>query len=789
MSTRKDVPNQKRQRTTNSQPGSASQLLDTTKIVVDHDGLRPGSRSQLVDTTNTQHDNLRISNTRSSSFNGKDSYAENELENAREALINCYWDIGDPIWTCTECKAKMWGLMEIEGCNDLVDPTNLIVPAANNSPLIPHNSKERIPVCAPNLKPTAGMIFESLVERMQFYKTYGANAGFKMRKSTQRIIDGVVTTKYCVCSKVGESKPRGKVKKRQKTRISCNAKIFLKRNDKENLKVNKGHVQSFRMFKEYVKGYRNVGASLEDFKKFWRDVKQFIKGYDAQMMIENFMHKKAMCNSFYFDFDVDDRGRLSRVIWADPISIKNYSLFGDMTSFDTTFNMNTYKMIFAPFTGVDNHKKCVSFAAELLRNESDDGFAWLFESFLTAMGGKYPKCIITYQDAGIKAGVKKVFKDKTHHRYCMWHIMKKLPDKIGSTLYRETNFMKELFACVWAEDIEPTEFEERWCSVISSYELTEHEWLTSMFDMRASWIPAYFRNLFLGGLMSTTSRSESKNRFFGNFMNPNLTLVEFLMRFESVMDAQRWKQSKLIADSKNSFPNLETPHPLEKHASVFYTPVIFAEFQVEWNAVCFTCGVNVLGVNTSDNILIHDRERNKEQGFEKVPNNYLLGRLSKLALCQPLCGNLPETLNEDCSALEVQKIKLGNLWSELFSSVTIAEQKPECIDELMDLLNSFKDKLILESSPSECSSGVTCEKSRNKNKELEMLLGTKISTEVTVLNPIQSKIKGSGKRLVSQKDKAVQEHKKAPRKCNAYGELGFHDSRNCSRESMKSMKF
>ncbi|XP_074299663.1 protein FAR1-RELATED SEQUENCE 5-like [Silene latifolia] len=364
-------------------------------------------------------------------------------------------------------------------------------------------------------------------------------------------------------------------------------------------------------------------------------------------------------------------------------------------------------MIFAPFTGVDNQKKCVTFAGGLLRNESDDGFAWLFESFLTAMGGKYPKCIITDQDAGIKAGVKKVFKDKTHHRYCMWHIMKKLPDKIGSTLYRETNFMKDLCACVWAEDIEPAEFEERWCSVISSYGLTEHEWLSSMFDMRASWIPAYFRNLFLGGLMRTTSRSESENSFFGNFMNPNLTLVEFLMRFESAMDAQRNKDLK------------------------------------------------------------------------KFPTIFLLSRWSKLALYQPLCGNLPETLNEDCSALEVQKIKLGSLWSELFSCVTIAEQKPECIDELMDLLKSFKDKMILESSPPECSSGVTGEKSRNKNKELEMLLGTKIPTEVTVLNPIQSKTKGSGKRLVSQKEKVVQEHKKEPRKCNACGELGFHDSRNC----------
>ncbi|XP_074298802.1 protein FAR1-RELATED SEQUENCE 5-like [Silene latifolia] len=533
-------------------------------------------------------------------------------------------------------------LMEIKEYDNLVDPTGSIVLAANNelgqisselgidSPVIPLNYKERIPVCAPNLKPNVGMSFENLVGAKQFYKTYAANARFKMRKSTQRIIDGVVMTKNCVCSLAGESKPRGK-----------------------------------------------------------RDVKQFIKGYDAQMMIENFTHKKAMCNFFFFDFDVDERGRLSRGIWADPISIKNYILFGDMTSFDTTFNMNTYKMIFAPFTGVDNHKKCVTFAAGLLRNEFDEGFAWLFQYFLAATGGKYPKCIITDQDAGIKAGVKKVFKDKTYHR-----------------------------------------------------------------------------NLFLGGLMRTTSRSESENSLFGNFMKPNLTLVEFLMRFESAIDAQRWKQSKLIVDSKNSFPSLETPHSLDKHASVFYTLIIFSEFQVEWNAACFTCGVKVLGVHTTDNIPIYDRERNKVYYVCFIPDGVKLSYSCK-----------------KFERHEVQKIKLGNLWSELFSCVTIAEQKPKYIDELMDILKGLKDIMLSESSSSECSSGVTCEKSRNKNKELEMLLGTTIPTEVTVLNPIQSKTKGSGKRTVSRKDKAVQEYKKAPRKCNACGDLGFHDSRNCPRRA------
>ncbi|XP_074306280.1 protein FAR1-RELATED SEQUENCE 5-like [Silene latifolia] len=589
--------------------------------------------------------------------------------------------------------------MDVEDSSDLGDYTDAIVPAVSNdivqssshlacidasSPIIETTSKERIHVCAPELKPVLGMIFDKLEDGLEFYKAYAANSGF---------------------------------------------------------------------------------------------------------------------------------------VGFDPIAIKNYSLFGDMTSFDTTFNMNTYKMIFAPFTGVDHHKKCVTFGAGLIRKETDEDFVWLFRNFLSAMSNKYPVCIINDQDRGIKAGVKTLFGDKTQHRYCMWHIMKKLPDKIGTTLYRETNFMKELCSCVWAEDIELPEFEERWCSVISSYGLTDNEWLDTMFDKRASWIPAYFRDLFMGGLMRTTSRSESENSFFRNFMNPNLTLVEFLMRFESAMDAQRWKQSKLIAESKNAFPDLETPHPLEKHASEFYTPVMFSEFKNEWVAACFTCGVKILGVTTSDSIPIIDREKDKvyyvnfisdemklncscknferhgilchhalyvlkEQGLDNVPDQYLLSRWSKLATCQPICNNVPHTLIEDCNSLDVRRHKIGTLWPEVFSCVTLAEQKPEYVDELLGILKGFKDKISAQTSTSECSSSSssssnTGDRLRNKNRELEMLLGTKIPKEVVVLPPIQSKTKGSGKRMMSQKEKATKELKKAARKCNACGELGFHDSRNC----------
>ncbi|XP_074289045.1 protein FAR1-RELATED SEQUENCE 5-like [Silene latifolia] len=147
-------------------------------------------------------------------------------------------------------------------------------------------------------------------------------------------------------------------------------------------------------------------------------------------------------------------------------------------------------MIFAPFIGVDHHKRCVTFGAGLLINESKESFAWLFTKFLEAMGGRYPLCIITDEDLGIEGGLKKVFKDKVQHRYCMWHILKKLPEKVGPVICRETEFLKEINSCVWGEDVEPAKFEERWTTIVEAHGLSDNEWLQEKYGIRHFWIPA-----------------------------------------------------------------------------------------------------------------------------------------------------------------------------------------------------------------------------------------------------------------------------------------------------------
>lgn len=68
------------------------------------------------------------------------------------------------------------------------------------------------------------------------------------------------------------------------------------------------------------------------------------------------------------------------------------------------------------------------FGAVLLNIEKIESFTWLFTKFLEAMGGQQPQAIITDQDPAMMVAIKQVL-DKSIHRFCMWHILKKVQRK------------------------------------------------------------------------------------------------------------------------------------------------------------------------------------------------------------------------------------------------------------------------------------------------------------------------------------------------------------------------
>lgn len=305
---------------------------------------------------------------------------------------------------------------------------------------------------------------------------------------------------------------------------------------------NIGTSKAFNLMKDQIGGLGNVGCMKRDLQNFHRDLKALNENSDAHMFIENFRRIQIKNPSFYFAYEMDEKNKLKHVFWADGISRKNYYLFGDAISFDTTYGTNKYSMIFAPFTGINHHRQSITFGAGFLANEKTESFVWLFEKFLEAMGGQKPIYIGTDQDPAMKKAIERVF-DTSTHRFCIWHIMRKVSENVGGVLNSDLKFHDRLNSCVWDSDT-PKEFESMWLSVMFDYGLDSNDWFTLMYGLRQMWIPAYFHDIFLAGLLRTTSRSESENSMFSKFVNKQLSLVEFWMRFDCAIEIQREKEGE-----------------------------------------------------------------------------------------------------------------------------------------------------------------------------------------------------------------------------------------------------
>ncbi|KAI8567773.1 hypothetical protein RHMOL_Rhmol02G0147700 [Rhododendron molle] len=222
--------------------------------------------------------------------------------------------------------------------------------------------------------------------------------------------------------------------------------------------------------------------------------------------------------------DLDEEGRLRNVFWADARSRAACKVFGDVVTFDTTYLVNKHDMPFAPFVGVNHHGQSILLGCGLISNEDTKSFSWLFETWKTCMWGCAPKAMITDQCMAMKNALEIVFPD-TRHRWCIWHIMKKLPEKLnGCDAYE--NISSCMRKAVW-NSLTIEQFEDAWNGFIKKYELQSNPWLSGLYLERKRWVPAYVNDCFWAG-MSSTQRSESINSYFDGYIHSKTTLKQFV---------------------------------------------------------------------------------------------------------------------------------------------------------------------------------------------------------------------------------------------------------------------
>ena len=261
---------------------------------------------------------------------------------------------------------------------------------------------------------------------------------------------------------------------------------------------------------------------------------------------------------------MDDEGRLRNVFWADARSRASYEFFGDVITFDTTYLTNSYDMPFAPFVGVNHHGQSILLGAGLISNEDIETFAWLFNTWLGCMNGKAPNAIVTDQARAMRNAIERVFPKTTRHRYCLWHILKKLPEKFRA--HAQFNGIKSALKTSVYDARTIEEFEENWKLLVETYKLEDNDWLNGLYSDRTFWVPAYMKDTFWAG-MNTTQRSESMNSFFDGYVHSKTTLKEFVDQFDSALSKMVEKEAISDFNSFNRMIPCLTPYPLEKNVS------------------------------------------------------------------------------------------------------------------------------------------------------------------------------------------------------------------------------
>ncbi|XP_042954662.1 protein FAR1-RELATED SEQUENCE 5-like [Carya illinoinensis] len=475
-------------------------------------------------------------------------------------------------------------------------------------------------------EPIVGRTFSSEEEVRSYYMRYAKQKGFGVRRRNSRQSeDGRVRWFTLVCVRQGTAKSQASniLKPRQTERVGCKARIYVVLNEDGGYTlssvildhthyVSPGKARHFRCFKKVdarvakrleindeagirtsktfqsviveAGGYENVPFGQKECQNYIEKARQLRLRVGGVEALTNYFQEMQKINAeFFYAIDVGPDMRLKNVFWADARSRAAYQSFGDVITFDTTYLTNAYKMPFASFVGVNHHGQSILFGCGLISNEDANTFEWLFESWLKCMNDQPPNAIITDQDKAMKVAIARVF-PTTRHRFCLWHIMKKLPEKFGSHS-RYDEIKDSLHKCVY-DSLSENEFEERWGSLLETNDLRENAWLGLLYADRHYWVPAYVKNTFWAG-MSTTQRSEGMNAFFDDYVHSRTTLKQFVDQYDSAL--RRKAENEAIADF-NSF-NTEIPcishYPIEKQFQKIYTIAKFKEVQEEFRGFLY----------------------------------------------------------------------------------------------------------------------------------------------------------------------------------------------------------
>ncbi|RYR39108.1 hypothetical protein Ahy_A09g044540 [Arachis hypogaea] len=213
-----------------------------------------------------------------------------------------------------------------------------------------------------------GMTFNMIEEAEKFYKNY-----FKL------IISKVVLHLPHLCCP-----NQGEILKQHK-QLSMYVRHTIENNEEARIKPSK----AYQSFIAAAWGHRDL-IFIE------KDIRNYITKEVWNRRIE-----------FFFELELEVDQSIKIAFWA-----------------------NTSKVACEYFEDVNHYSQSTLLGCALMKNEDVQSFKWLFECCLHCMGGNAQKGILIDQCASMQRAIEACM-PTIIHRWCIWHIIKKVPNKLN----------------------------------------------------------------------------------------------------------------------------------------------------------------------------------------------------------------------------------------------------------------------------------------------------------------------------------------------------------------------
>ncbi|KQK10752.1 hypothetical protein BRADI_2g55935v3, partial [Brachypodium distachyon] len=123
-----------------------------------------------------------------------------------------------------------------------------------------------------------------------------------------------------------------------------------------------------------------------------------------------------------------------------------------------------------------------------------------------------------------------------------------------------------------------------WAEMMETHQVAGNKYIAWLYNIRATWVPCYFRNCFFPFLQST-QRSEGINVVLKCYVNPHNSILNFVHQHEKI-------QLKILVkeggnDYRTDHLHVDTwsSYPIEKQALEVYTRDIYYRFRSEFEMI------------------------------------------------------------------------------------------------------------------------------------------------------------------------------------------------------------